>query len=81
MHAHRTYLIPVRIEIQKNIKITTYDDEHHKTVFVNVCMRIDNVQQIDNVQRLHDRFINLWQIESKLTTINHADSHFQFSIS
>ena len=37
--------------------------------------------QTDYVQRPHDRFINIWQIVSKLTTINYTSSHFQFSIS
>ena len=37
--------------------------------------------QTDYVQRPHDRFINIWQIVSKLTTINYTSRHFQFSIS
>ena len=51
-----------------------------KLYLSNVFMPIDFLQT-DYVQRPHDRFINIWQIVSKLTIINYTSSHFQFSIS
>ena len=51
-----------------------------KLYLSNVFMSIDFLQT-DYVQRPHDRFVNIWQIVSKLTTINYTSSHFQFSIS
>ena len=51
-----------------------------KLYLSNVFMPIDFLQT-DYVQRPHDRFINRWQIVSKLTTIHFTSSHVQFSIS
>ena len=71
----RTYLIHVRIEIQKNKYHNIRWTWQSCICRVNVCI---DFWQINIVQQPHDRLINLLQIVSKLKTINYTGSHFQF---